>query len=116
MHPRPSHKKQCTHSFDPHCITSEIASLALERMELKCQDEIKRDRLAKGPDQGEAWDRAEAEAEAEAGAVVVGQVPAETAFALSVEKELLTRREFPALTRNARSAERLCHGSSPASL
>jgi len=112
----PAQEKQCTHSSEPHGITSEIAGLERERIEFKCQDEIKRDRLAKGPDQGEAWDRAEAEAEAEAEAVVVGQVPAETAFALNVEKEHLTRREFPALTRNVRSAERLCHGSSPASL
>jgi len=48
--------------------------------------------------------------------VVVGQVQAEIAFVQTVEKGLRTKREVPASTRNAQSAEHLWHESSHGSL
>jgi hypothetical protein len=77
--------------------------LALKGIGLKCQDEFKRGHLAEGPDQGVAWDKAEAEAP------VVGPARAETVFVRTVRKGLRIRQEFRALSRNARSAERSWH-------
>jgi hypothetical protein len=75
-------------------------------MEIKCQEEIKRAHRAEGPDQGKVWEEAEVEE------VVVGQVPAETAFAQAAGKELRIKREFPASSRNALNAEHLWRGNS----
>jgi hypothetical protein len=48
--------------------------------------------------------------------VVVGRVRAETAFVQTVGKGLRTKREVPASTKNAQSAEHLWHGSNYGSL
>gem|GEM_PF-6435519 len=48
--------------------------------------------------------------------MVVGQVPAETAFAQTAGKGRRIKREVLASSRNAQSAEHLWHGSSHGSL
>jgi hypothetical protein len=85
------------------CVRGRVA----ERIERQCQEEIKRDYKAEGQDQGKAWEEAEVEE------VVVGRVPAETAFAQTAERELRTKPEFLVSSRNALNAQRLWRGSSP---
>jgi len=58
----------------------------------------------KAPEQVEVWEEVKS-AVAEVGAVVLRQVPADTASARTVGKGLLTNWEFPAMSSNATSVE-----------
>jgi hypothetical protein len=83
-----------------------------EERESQCQREIKLCHLAKGPDQGEAWEEAEAGVEVED----AGQARAATACVRIAGNELPIRRETPVLIRNVPNAELLWRGSSYGSL
>ncbi len=79
-----------------------------ERIDQKCQEEIKRVRQAKALGQDEARE----EAEAEVGVAAAGQDPAATACVRIVGKKLRTKRGILALSRNVPNAARLWRGSS----